>query len=141
MRTQGNIYPETITVEPRIDMPGIVEIRIRENINDVSHIDQETGQNITMYEYDEYTTLSADRPDLKNEISENIKDWITTLRTIEVNQNASIVRNMQYDITTYETELTEIQKVAQEEQDKATAEMAALVEEVYNSDMEVIENV
>ena len=112
MRTQGNIYPETITVEPRIDMPGIVEIRIRENINDVSHIDQETGQNITMYEYDEYTTLSADRPDLKNEISENIKDWITTLRTIEVNQNASIVRNMQYDITTYETELAEIQKVA-----------------------------
>ena len=141
MRTQGNIYPETITVEPRIDMPGIVEIRIRENINDVSHIDQETGQNITMYEYDEYTTLSADRPDLKNEISENIKDWITTLRTIEVNQNASIVRNMQYDMTTYETELAEIQKVAQEEQDKETSEMAALIEEVYNSDMEVIENV
>lgn len=141
MRVQGNVYPETITVEHRIDMTGIVEIRIRENINDVSHIDQETGQNITMYEYDEYTTLSADRPDLKNEISENIKDWITTLRTIEVNQNASIVRNMQYDMTTYETELAEIQKVAQEEQDKATAEMAALVEEVYNSDMEVIANV
>ena len=141
MRVQGNVYPETITVEHRIDMTGIVEIRIRENINDVSHIDQETGQNITMYEYDEYTTLSADRPDLKNEISENIKDWITTLRTMEVNQNASIVRNMQYDITTYETELDEIQKVAQEEQDKATAEMAALIEEVYNSDMEVIENV
>lgn len=141
MRVQGNVYPETITVEHRIDMTGIVEIRIRENINDVSHIDQETGQNITMYEYDEYTTLSADRPDLKNEISENIKDWITTLRTIEVNQNASIVRNMQYDMTTYETELAEIQKVAQEEQDKETSEMAALIEEVYNSDMEVIENV
>ena len=37
--------------------------------------------------------------------------------------------------------LAEFQEVAQEEQDKATAEMAALVEEVYNSDMEVIENV
>lgn len=37
--------------------------------------------------------------------------------------------------------LSELQEVAQEEQDKATAEMAALVEEVYNSDMEVIENV
>ena len=37
--------------------------------------------------------------------------------------------------------LSEFQEVAQEEQDKATAEMAALVEEVYNSDMEVIENV
>ena len=39
------------------------------------------------------------------------------------------------------TILSEFQEVAQEEQDKATAEMAALVEEVYNSDMEVIENV
>lgn len=37
--------------------------------------------------------------------------------------------------------LEELQEVAQEEQDKATAEMAALVEEVYNSDLEVIDNV
>ena len=37
--------------------------------------------------------------------------------------------------------LSELQEVAQEEQDKTTAEMAALVEEVYNSDMEVIANV
>lgn len=37
--------------------------------------------------------------------------------------------------------LSEFQEVAQEEQDKATAEMAAIVEEVYNSDLEVIENV
>ena len=37
--------------------------------------------------------------------------------------------------------LVELQAVYEEEQDKTTAEMAALVEEVYNSDMEVIENV
>ena len=37
--------------------------------------------------------------------------------------------------------LSEFQEVAQEEQAKATAEIAAIVEEVYNSDMEVIENV
>ena len=37
--------------------------------------------------------------------------------------------------------LSEFQEVAQEEQDKATEEIAAIVEEVYNSDMEVIENV
>ena len=37
--------------------------------------------------------------------------------------------------------LSEFQEVAQEEQSKATAEIAAIVEEVYNSDMEVIENV
>ena len=37
--------------------------------------------------------------------------------------------------------LSEFQEVAQEEQAKATAEIAAIVEEVYNSDLEVIENV
>lgn len=39
------------------------------------------------------------------------------------------------------TILSEFQEVAQEEQDKATEEIATIVEEVYNSDMEVIENV
>lgn len=37
--------------------------------------------------------------------------------------------------------LSEFQEVAQEEQTKATEEIAAIVEEVYNSDMEVISNV
>ena len=37
--------------------------------------------------------------------------------------------------------LAEFQEVAQEEQAKATEEIATIVEEVYNSDMEVIENV
>lgn len=37
--------------------------------------------------------------------------------------------------------LSEFQEVAQEEQAKATEEIAAIVEEVYNSDVEVIENV
>ena len=37
--------------------------------------------------------------------------------------------------------LSEFQEVAQEEQSKATEEIAAIVEEVYNSDMEVIANV
>ena len=37
--------------------------------------------------------------------------------------------------------LSEFQEVAQEEKAKATEEIAAIVEEVYNSDMEVIENV
>ena len=37
--------------------------------------------------------------------------------------------------------LVELQAVCEEEQAKATEEIAAIVEEVYNSDMEVIENV
>lgn len=37
--------------------------------------------------------------------------------------------------------LSELQSIYEEEHTKATEEIAAIVEEVYNSDMEVIENV
>lgn len=37
--------------------------------------------------------------------------------------------------------LAELQALYEEEQDRAASEVAALIEEVYNSDMEVIENV
>lgn len=37
--------------------------------------------------------------------------------------------------------LAELQSIYEEEQAKATEEIAAIVEEVYNSDVEVIENV
>lgn len=37
--------------------------------------------------------------------------------------------------------LAELQSIYEEEQAKSTEEIAAIVEEVYNSDMEVIENV
>lgn len=37
--------------------------------------------------------------------------------------------------------LVELQSIYEEEQAKSTEEIAAIVEEVYNSDMEVIENV
>ena len=37
--------------------------------------------------------------------------------------------------------LAELQAIYEEEQAKAVEEIAALVEEVYNSDLEVIENV
>lgn len=85
MRVQGNIYPEVITVESYLPVPGMVEIRLRENV---------TQMEDTLYEYDEYTALMKDRPSLKEDIAANLSDWMTTLRTLEVNENASILRDM-----------------------------------------------
>lgn len=85
MRVQGNTYPEAITVESYLPIPGMVEIRLRENVAQLSD---------TLYEYDEYTTLMKDRPGLKNDITANLSDWLTTLRTLEVDENASILRDM-----------------------------------------------
>ena len=85
MRVQGNVYPEAITVEAYLPVPGIVEIRLRENVVQLED---------TLYAYDEYTTLMKDRPGLKEDITANLSDWMTTLRTLEVNENASILRDM-----------------------------------------------
>ena len=85
MRVQGDVYPEAITVESYLPIPGMVEIRLRENVTQMAD---------TLYEYDEYTTLMKDRPSLKEDIAANLSDWPVTLRTLEVNENASILRDM-----------------------------------------------
>ena len=85
MRVQGNVYPEVITVEACVPAPGMVEVRLRENVTPLEDM---------LYEYDEYTTLMKDRPGLKEDITANLSDWMTTLRTLEVNENASILRDM-----------------------------------------------
>ena len=85
MRVQGNVYPEVITVEACLSAPGMVEVRLRENVAKMED---------TQYEYDEYTTLMKDRPGLKEDIADNLQDWLITLRTLEVNENASILRDM-----------------------------------------------
>ena len=85
MRVQGNIYPESITAEAYLSAPGMAEVRLRENVAQPSD---------TMYEYDEYVTLMKDRPSLKEDIAANLSDWLITLRTLEVNENASILRDM-----------------------------------------------
>lgn len=100
MRVQGNAYPEPITVGTYLPTPGMVEIRLRENVTQLSE---------TLYEYDEYTKIMPDRPGLKQAIIDNLSDWLTTLRTLEVSENASIVADQRRDINAYEQALSEIE--------------------------------
>ena len=94
MRVTGNSIPESIHIEPYAREPGTVEIRLRENVHEVTKTDEETGQTYTMQEYDEYTFILPDRPGLKEEIEENLSDWLATGRVLEVNIGASIVADM-----------------------------------------------
>lgn len=100
MRVQGNVYPESFTVETYLPIPGMVEIRLRENVTQLAE---------TLYEYDEYTKIMPARPGLKGDITANLSDWLTTLRTLEVNENASIVADQRRDINAYEQALSEIE--------------------------------
>ena len=100
MRVQGNVYPESVTVETYLPTPGMVEVRLRENVTQLSD---------TLYEYDEYTKILPDFPGLKESITANLSDWLTTLRTLEVSENASIVADQRRDISAYEQALSEIE--------------------------------
>lgn len=100
MRVQGNINPNPASVTDYRPKPGTAEIRLRENVVQI-------GENL--YEYDEYTAHLPDRDGLERDIRDNLADWLVTLRTLEIDQNASIVVAQQRDIAAYESALSEIE--------------------------------
>lgn len=88
MRVQGGVIPEQVTVEPYPRTSGVSEVRLRENIFEV---DKERGK---MYEYDEYVLHVPTTDNLKQTIESNLKDWLATGRSLEVNENASVIQDM-----------------------------------------------
>lgn len=71
-----------------------MEVRLRENIKEVTETDPQTETTLTLFEYDEYTFLLKDREGLQEDIENNLSDWLITGRTLEVNESASIVQDM-----------------------------------------------
>ena len=128
MRVKGNISPNTLNIEPYSPKAGHVEVRIRDNINPIAVKDDMTGQEISMFEYDEYTFVLPDRDGLRDDIEGNITDWLATGRTLEVSENASIVVAQHRDINAANAQNAELLET-----------MAAMVEEVYESDLTVFE--
>ena len=94
MRVRGNISPVTLSVETYLPLEEYVEVRLRENIREVTEADPQTETSVTMFEYDEYTFLLKDREGLREDIESNLNDWLVTGRTLEVNESASIVQDM-----------------------------------------------
>ena len=74
-----------VTVEPYRPIPGQVEVRVRENVRQITE---------TEFEYDEYILHVKDRDGLKEDIEANMGDWLTTGRTLEFNESASAVVDM-----------------------------------------------
>lgn len=93
MRVRGNAAPAVLTVEPYMPMEGYVEVRIRENINEVTENDPLTESTATLYEYDEYVFHLKERDGLQEEIESNLNDWLITGRTLEINERASVMQD------------------------------------------------
>ena len=109
MRVKGNISPNVLSIEPYAPKAGHVEVRLRDNINPIVETDDMTGQKISVFEYDEYTFVLPDFEGLRAHMEANMADWLATGRTLEVNQNASIVADQRRDINSYEQAMSEIE--------------------------------
>lgn len=120
MRVRGNVAPTPMLVEPYPARAGYAEIRLRENVKAVTETDTQTQDAITMFEYDEYTFQVPDREGLRMDIESHLADWIATGRTVEVNESASIMQDVKAELT------------------DTLAAMAAMVEDIYQSDTEII---
>lgn len=96
MRVQGNGFPAAVAVESYWPMPGYVEVRLHENIKDITPTDDENAT--PLYEYDEYVFHVKQRDGLQQEIENNLADWIQTGRMLEVNDRASTVQDMKTEI-------------------------------------------
>ena len=109
MIVKGNISPNALNIEPYAPKAGHVEVWLRDNINPIVETDEMTGQGISMFEYDEYIFVLPDFEGLRAHIEANMADWLATGRTLEVNQNASIVADQRRDINAYQQALSEIE--------------------------------
>ena len=111
MRVRGNISPVTLSMESYLPLEGYVEVRLRENINEVTETDPQTETTVTLFEYDEYTFLLKDREGLQEDIESNFNDWLTTGRTLEVNERASIVQKLKGAGKKYENLIMSLSEV------------------------------
>lgn len=90
MRVKGNVSPDVLDIEPYAPTLEYAEVRLRENINEISVFDKMTETPITMYEYDEYTFVLREKEGLQADIEANMDDWLTTGRTLEVDPMATL---------------------------------------------------
>lgn len=96
MRVQGNASPSAVTVESYWPMPGYAEIRLHENIVNITPTDIENPA--PLFEYDEYVIHVKEKAGLQVEIESNLAEWLATGRMLEVNENASVVQDMRAEI-------------------------------------------
>lgn len=96
MRVQGNASPSAVTVESYWPMPGYAEIRLHENIVNITPTDIENPA--PLFEYDEYVIHVKEKAGLQVEIESNLAEWLITGRMLEVNENASVVQDMRTEL-------------------------------------------
>ena len=80
MKVTGNNIPEAVHIERYLPKAGYVEVRLTENATQLED---------NLWQYDEYVLHV--KGVTKEEVETNLNDWLITGRTLEVNENASVM--------------------------------------------------
>lgn len=107
MRVTGNVKPDEVSIERQLQS-DFATVRLRENISKITITDTNTGSEIEMYQYDEYTVQVRYREELQSDIESNLQDWLTTGRTLEYNPNASAVADLAAENAAYASNMNEL---------------------------------
>ena len=83
MKVKGNNIPEAVHIERYLPKAGYVEVRLTENAVQLEE---------NLWQYDEYVLQVQGVT--KEQIEENLSDWLATGRVLETNRNASLVQDM-----------------------------------------------
>lgn len=96
MKVYRNYPTQMVTVERYDPLPGYAEVRLRENIKNITPTDVENPT--PLFEYDEYVIHVKEKDGLQAEIESNLAEWLATGRMLEVNENASVVQDMRTEL-------------------------------------------
>lgn len=108
MRVIGNNRPASVTVEKYLST-DLAEVRLRENVVQVTVAEPETGVKTNMYQYDEYALKVPYKEGLQGEIESNLQEWLSTGKSVETVPNASVLADLQSQNAEYEAALSEIE--------------------------------
>lgn len=90
MRVRGSNSPSTFSIETYGGDPNKVEVRLRENIKPYEEKIEGISETIQGYEYDEYLFVLDKTENLSETIQNNLEDWLTTGRTLEIDPRATL---------------------------------------------------
>jgi len=90
MKVKGNLSPKPLNIEHHPLHKGCVNVRLCENVVEIPTENHET----TLYEYDEYSLVVAYYDGIQHDIESNLDNWFITAKTLEYNENASVVQDM-----------------------------------------------
>ena len=100
MRVIGDLFSETVVINPYLSNQKLVEVRIRNNVKPYQKINPNTNEVYNGFICDEYIFHIPNKENLKEEILNNFNAWVEAGRASEIEEKATLVQEMKEALET-----------------------------------------